>query len=243
MNAYELLDKESHKSLKVRAGRGAALGDSVMHAMTYPMEFRDVQANYPILFTRDPANGAYFATAIFGFEDNENLFLDGDKWLASYVPAMVRRQPFMIARQTLEGGEERSAVSIDMSHPRVSEDQGEALFTEAGEPSEFLNSSIDLLHQISQGVDHNRGFIDALIAHELLEAVTLDFTFNDGTKTSLQGFFTVAEETLYRLEGETLAALNQAGYLQPIFMAVASLGQLRALIEKRNARALAGRGI
>lgn len=243
MNQYELLDKDRHRSLRVKSQRGAALGDSVMHAMTYPMEFRDVQASYPILFTRDPANGAYFATAVFGFEENENLFLDGDQWLASYVPAMVRRQPFMIARQELDGGDARSAVSIDMSHPRVSEDQGEALFTDAGEPSEYLSGSIDLLHQISQGVDHNRGFIEALLAHELLEAVTLDFTFNDGAKTSLQGFFTIAEETLYKLDGETLETLNQAGYLQPIFMAVASLSQLRALIEKRNARALAGRGV
>lgn len=242
MNQYELLDKDRHRLLKIRTERSPALGDAVMHAMTYPMEFRDVQACYPILFTRDPANGAYFATALFGFEENENLYLENDNWQVSYIPAMVRRQPFMIARQEVSGGEERAAVSLDMSHPRVSEEEGEPLFTDSGEPADYLNASIDLLHQINQGLEHNRGFIDALLTNNLLEAVTLDVTFNDGAKTSLQGFFTIAEQTLYELNGETLAELNQAGYLQPIFMAVASLGQLRALIERRNDRALASAG-
>ena len=64
--------------------------------------------------------------------------------------------------------------------------------------------------------------------------VTLDIAFNDGSKKTLQGFYSIAEERLYQLKGDALESLNQAGYLQPVFMAVASLSRVRDLIERRN---------
>lgn len=239
MNQYEILNKEKHSSLKVITDRSGALGDAVMNVMTYPIEFRDVQSCYPILFTKDPSTGAFFASALFGFEANQNLFLDDDKWDASYIPVMMRRQPFMIATQngkTSDGGETAAVVSIDRSNPRVSQSRGTPLFLDSGEPSEYLQTSIALLDQIHQGMEHHRGFIDTLLHHELLESITLDFTFNNGEKTSLQGFYTIAEERLYTLDGNILGELNQQGYLQPIFMAVASLSRIRSMIERKNTK-------
>jgi hypothetical protein len=54
MSQYQTLNREKHRRLRVRTGYGAALGDAVMYVMTYPMEFRDIQGCYPILFTKDP---------------------------------------------------------------------------------------------------------------------------------------------------------------------------------------------
>ena len=76
--------------------------------------------------------------------------------------------------------------------------------------------------------------IDALLKHDLLEQITMDITFNDGEKKSVQGFYSIAEERLYQLEGDVLGSLNKAGYLQPVFMAVASLSRMRDVIERRN---------
>jgi hypothetical protein len=50
----------------------------------------------------------------------------------------------------------------------------------------------------------------------------------------VQGFYSIAEEQLYQLKGDVLASLNQAGFLQPVFMAVASLSRVRDIIERRN---------
>ena len=61
-----------------------------------------------------------------------------------------------------------------------------------------------------------------------------EVAFNDGSKQTLQGFYCIAEERLYQLKGDVLESLNQAGYLQPVFMAVASLSRIRDLIERRN---------
>jgi hypothetical protein len=233
MSQYEVLDKERHRQLRIKTGYSAALGDAVMYAMTYPMEFRDIQSCYPILFTKDPNTGGFFAAAVFGFEADQNLFLQDNGWDASYVPAIVQRQPFLIATGG-DGGNENPVVSLDLNHPRVSQDEGEALFDADGKPSSFLNQKIALLEKLHLGLQHGTGFIDTLLKHQLLEQITLDIAFNDGSKKSVQGFYTIAEERLYQLKGDVLESLNQAGYLQPVFMAVASMSRIRDIIEKRN---------
>lgn len=233
MSQYEILNREKHRQLRVRTGYDAALGDAVMYVMTYPMEFRDIQGCYPILFTKDANTGGFFAAALLGFEADQNLFLRDNGWDAPYIPAMVARQPFLIAT----GGDAENAnpvVSLDLDHPRVSRDEGEALFDAEGNPTEFLKQKTALLEELHRGLQHGKGFIDTLLEHELLEQITLDIAFNDGSKKSVQGFYTVAEERLYQLKGDVLESLNQAGYLQPVFMAVASLSRMRDIIDRRN---------
>lgn len=233
MSQYEILNKEKHRQLRIRTGYGAALGDAVMYVTTYPMEFRDIQSCYPILFTKDPNTGGFFAAAVLGFEADQNLFLQDDDWDASYIPAVVQRQPFLIANGG-EGDDRPPVVSLDLDHPRVSQDDGEALFESDGGATEFLDQKIALLDKLHRGLQHSSGFIDTLLKNELLEQITLDLAFNDGSKKSVQGFYCIAEERLYQLKGEVLESLNQAGYLQPVFMAVASLSRMRDIIERRN---------
>jgi hypothetical protein len=233
MSQYEILNKDKHRQLRIKTGYGAALGDAVMYVMTYPMEFRDIQSCYPILFTKDPNTGGFFAAAVMGFETDQNLFLQDDGWDASYIPAAAQRQPFLIATGG-EGDDRPAVVSLDLDNPRVSQDDGEALFDSDGDPTDFLNQKIALLDKVYRGLQHSSGFIDTLLQHELLEQITVDIAFNDGSKKSLQGFYSIAEERLYQLKGDVLESLNQAGYLQPVFMAVASLSRMRDIIERRN---------
>ena len=141
MSQYEVLNKDKHRQLRIKTGYSAALGDAVMYAMTYPMEFRDIQSCYPILFTKDSNTGGFFAAAILGFEADQNLFLRDGDWDAAYVPALVQRQPFLISKSR-ESDTRPPVVSIDLDHPRVSQDEGEALFDSAGEPSGFLKQKI-----------------------------------------------------------------------------------------------------
>jgi len=233
MSQYEVLNSKKHRQMRVTTGYGVALGDAVMYAMTYPMEFRDIQSCYPILFTKDSNTGGFFAATILGFEADQNLFLRDDRWDAAYVPALIQRQPFLITKSG-EDDTRPPVVSIDLDHPRVSQDEGEALFDGGGEPSEFLKQKIALLDKLHRGLQHSSGFIDTLLQHELLEQIAFDIAFNDGSKKTLQGFYSIAEERLYQLKGDVLESLNQAGYLQPVFMAVASLSRVRDLIERRN---------
>lgn len=235
MTQAVLLHPQEHKDLRVIPDRGAAYGDDVMFSLTFPLEFRDVQAHYPIVFRQTADAAGYEALALFGFEDGENLFLGPDPaqqgWDASYVPLAVRRQPFLIGRR----GEQLS-IHVDLDHPRVSRTQGEVLFLQYGGTSEFLEQTGEMLGAIHEGMQGLPDFIRALVDNRLLEPFSVDIELRDGSQYRLEGFDTINEERLLALPGAVLERLNRAGHLQAIYMAMASLTHLRDLIERRERR-------
>jgi hypothetical protein len=222
------LNNIDHKDLRVITARSAAYGDDVKFALTFPAEFRNIQAHYPIVFHKT-ADGKFQSIALLGFQDKENLFLGPDGWDAPYVPLTVERQPFLIGFRDRE-----PLVHIDLASPRVSRTEGEALFREYGGSSDFLERMSSVLLTIHQGLEALPAFIDALLQHELLESFVLDIELNDRSQHRLTGFYTINEERLGTLDAGGLERMHKAGYLQPIYMALASLSHFRDLIERRN---------
>lgn len=239
MSQHVLLNSIDHKDLKVNTSRSAALGDNVWFSVTFPQEFRSIQAHYPIFFHKDSATGQFYSMALFGFQQDENLFLSDAGWSASYVPLSVRRQPFLIGQQTVrEDGVERQqrVIHIDIDHPRVSQTEGEALFLPYGGNTPLLDEVGEMLEVIHHGLIDSQRFIDALIEHELLESFTLDIELDNGKKHQMIGFYTINENTLATLSADTLATLHQQGYLQAIYMALASQSKVRDLLNLKNAQ-------
>ena len=236
MADFALLNNVDHQDVRIITERSARYGDDVMQVLTFPFEFRNVQAFYPILFQQD-ANGGFFPVALFGFEEKENLFLDADGWHAGYVPAMVRREPFLIGFQDSKepGNPGRTRVlSLDMAHPRVSNDAGEALFQPLGGRTPFLEEAADLLETIYAGIEHNKAFTRALAEQDLIEAVTLEVELKDGSRHQLIGYHCLNEEKVQALSGGTLGEFNREGFLAPMFMALASMANIQRLVELKN---------
>lgn len=238
MNNYALLNNVDHQDVRVITARAAKYGDRVMFAITYPAEFRNIQAFYPILFHKNTADEVW-PVALFGFEEDENLFLDDDGWHAGYVPAMIRRAPFLIGYQKSKDAsqaEPMRVLSVDMDHPRVSRNEGQPLFLPLGGRTPYLEEAAALLEDIYAGQEHGRKFVAALQEHGLLESVTMDIQLNDGSRNQLFGFHTIDEEKLRKLSGLTLEDFSERGFLLPLFMVVASTVNLRRLVELKNAR-------
>lgn len=238
MTSHTLLNNVDHKDLRVITTRSADYGDDVQCAITFSWEFRSVQAHYPILFTRDKATAELTAVALFGFEDKENLFLGDQAWDASYVPLTIRREPFLIGYQQSAAGSADAdpVIHVDMNSPRLSDSEGEALFLAHGGISPFLEEINSVLNTIKEGYDVNRLFIEELTDLNLLKACALDIELADGSSSRLAGFQTIDEEALRKLDGDTLKDLTEKGFLEPVYMAVASLSRLRDLVDRKNAR-------
>ena len=238
MTDYILLNDKEHANLRIKTERSEALGDKVQYVMTFPFEFRNIQAHYPIFFQKDAETGAFFPLALLGFENDENLFLSDQGWSVPYVPVMITRQPFLIGFQTDDNDPnvKDPVVSIDMDNPRVNEEEGEALFLEHGGSSEYLQKVSGTLELIHQANEHSKKFVQALVDNDLLEAVTLNVELIDGSENQLLGYYTINENSVQQLGAEQLASLNEQGFLQPIFMALASHSCLRSLIDEKNAR-------
>jgi hypothetical protein len=225
-----LLNNLDHAALRVATRRSAAFGDDVMYALTFPDEFRSVQAHYPIVF-RKAADGSFLPLALFGLREGENLFLGPDGWDAGYVPLSIERQPFLIGQS---GGE--WVVHVDLDHPRIGREDGEPVFRPHGGTTEFLERISSVLSALHEGVQRTPAFVAALLEHGLLESFVFDCALPDGAQHRLGGFYTIHEERLARLDAAALDRLHRAGHLQPIYMAVASLSQLRTLVDRLQHR-------
>jgi len=236
MTRHVLLNNVEHKDLRVITRRAAQYGDDVMCALTFPAEFRSVQAHYPIFFRKAADSGEFQPFAMFGFRDGENLFLGEQGWDATYVPMTIERQPFLIGFQPGTGAERQMVVHVDLDSPRISRTEGERVFLEYGGVSEYLQRVNSVLGAIHAGIENTPPFVAALLELELLESFALDMRLADGTDHRVAGFYTINEERLSALDGAQLEALNRKGYLLPIFMAIASLSNIRALIERKNRR-------
>lgn len=234
MPNFALVNKEDHKNIRIRTERSAELGDNVQLAMTFPTEFRVIQATYPIVFRKN-GDDDFIPVALLGFDQNENLFLTEAGWEALYIPAMIRKEPFLIGTQG--GGEDPTRVlSMDMDNPRVNTEEGEALFGALGEQTEFLESQAHMLEVVYEGHQQNKLFVKALLEQDLLESVTFDIALDDGSRNSLLGFYTINEERVQDLSPETLHLFNRNGMLMPLFMVIASTGNIQRLVDLKNAK-------
>lgn len=251
MQKIEVLNNIAHEHLRVNATFSAVLGDNVASTLTYVTEFSEVQKEYPILCRKNPETGEYQAVVFFGFQKDENLFLTEEDsanqgylgWRASYVPAVMARGPFSIGiqREIVNGSEMHNPiVHIDMNHPKAAGGDGQALFLENGGYSQYLNHISKVLDTINDGIYLTRRMFDVFSKYQLLESVVLDIEFNNQDKLKIAGFETISVEKLSQLDGSALEELNKTGFLQAAYFIVASMSNVRKLIDWKNRKLAAG---
>jgi hypothetical protein len=241
MANHVLLDNISHRNLRVDRAFRSGRGYDTNVARVFPDELLLLQNEYPLFFIKNRDTGHFEPTALLGFSDGENLYLHDGRWDADYLPHTIERQPLLIGfqQQTVDGVPTRvPVVHIDLDHPDISEAAGFPLFLPHGGESEWLERMTAILHAIHQGHEALAPFSQTLTGMELIESVTLDLKFEDGSSQVLQGLYTIDERRLAALEGPALEVLHRKGYLHHIHMMLASQPNLEKLIRRKN-RALA----
>jgi len=242
MTNHLLLNNIAHSRLRVITRYSAEYGDNVHAVLTFPTEYGDIQREYPIVFRKNDATGEFQSVALLGLTRDENLFLDDGKWSASYVPGIVARGPFLIGfqEQQVDGEMRRQAViHVDVDDPRVNETEGEALFLEHGGSTPYLTRISAILSGIQEGLAVAKPMFAAFESLELLEQVKIEADVLDDVKYVLRGFYTINRQKLAQLDGDALEKLNKAGYLEGAFLAMASLNNIRKLIDMKRQRVTA----
>lgn len=236
MPKHALLNNVVHKDLTIITKKSALYGDDVSGSLVFPEEFTNVQREYPIFFQKDADTGEFQAVALFGFKQNENLYLSESGWNANYIPALMTREPFLIGFQAAErGAEPTPVIYVDMEHPRIaSKGEGEPVFLPQGGNTAFIDAVAKNLMLIHEGVTMSKNMFDAFLALELIESCTLDIEFNNGEKFKSNNYYTINQEAFYALGDENLVRLHQCGFLHYAYMVIASLGNLPTLIARRN---------
>jgi SapC len=236
MAKHVLLNNVEHKDLRVITRHSAELGDNVGSVLTFPTEYGDIQKEYPIFFRKDPATGEFQSIALLGFRNDENLFLDERGWNANYIPGVIARGPFLIGFQRGE-----PVIHVDLDNPRVSRTEGEPVFQPQGGNSPYLEGVAGVLKGIHQGMAVSKAMFEAFTALDLVQPMNVEIKLSVEQQYNLLNLYSISEEKLAKLDGAALFKLNQAGFLQGAFLALASLSNMKKLMYMQQRRDHGGR--
>lgn len=196
------------------------------------VEMADACLDYPIVFSAagkgDDGVDDYAPMAVLGLQAGENLMLDGDRWLAHYVPATMRAYPLGLARQD----EQSYFLCIDPASKRLSSTEGVPLF-ENGEPSKFLEDMRQYLEQLEIEVERTRLVGRRLMALGLLRAMRFEAKLPDGTDVQVDGFLVVDETKLASLSDELAGELTRSGLMKALQAQLLSMTHMARLVERR----------
>jgi hypothetical protein len=238
------IDNTIHKSLAVDLAKAELSGAELNLIPVVVAEFVNLAVQYPIVITKNGDTGEFVCVAMLGFEAHENLFWQNGQWQGLYVPLQIQRQPFFISDPTGDSSDLNKdyVVCFDVESPMIVENNsnaevnGEKLFGEDGQDSEFFKQAKNILAHLLQGEIDNKAFISSLITMDLIQPLSLEITFINEQSTRLNGLYTIDKNKLASLANDRIIELHQLGLLQPIYTMVASLGQIYALIERKNDR-------
>ena len=238
MARHVMLDNVTHKDLRVITRHGAEFGERLGTVPTFPTEYGDVQREYPIFFRKEPS-GEFGSVALLGFAQDENLFLDDTGWHARYVPGYIARGPFLIGfqEQRVEGETRiEPVIHVDMDDPRISTTEGEPVFLPQGGNSPHLERTAGILKGLHEGMAMSKAMFAAFTELDLIEPVKVEIRFSAEEGYDLVGLYTISESKLRALDGEPLSRLHRSGFLQGAFLVLASLNNMKTLIEMKHQR-------
>ena len=231
-NGLEPLSSETHADWKARPQETAPFLVG-QHAVPITVdEFALVQRMMPIVFSvgEDPV-----PLALMGLNEGVNVFMDDGGKLTEnfiYVPAYIRRYPYMLARLNPQAQE--LSLCFDPTSPALGAfEDGEALF-EGGQPSTITKDILGFAEQFEQAGARTQQFMKELVEMELL--IDGETTIQpDGAAQPFiyRGFQMVNEEKLMGLRGDQLRKMMQSGMLPLIHAHLFSLSLMRDIFARQ----------
>jgi hypothetical protein len=202
------------------------------HSNSVPLaavEFPTAAVDYAIVFTG--SEEAVQPAVILGLKPDENLYLDGQgKWNASYIPAFVRRYPFVFSKSE-EGS--KFTLCIDEEYAGWNQEgHGKPLFDSNSEGTDFLNTMFRFVSDYQRQFDATLGFCRKLKELDLLEPMTARFKLPSGDKAALTGFMAIDRDKLKALPGDKLAELSKTGELELMYVHLQSMRNFSAMLTR-----------
>ncbi len=232
------LTATAHKGLRIKP-IGTADHIATNHfAKIYTPEFSKAGTDYPIIFVKDPDTGVFFAAGMWGLEVNENLFVDGNRWLGGYFPASVRCYPFAVQQDP--DNKDRLFIGIYENAPIINKDEGNLIFNDDGTETAWMQEVKEFLVRVFQQEEMTKVFVAKLDELGLLQPQTLSIKRTDSDKNiDVSGFYIVDRKKLEELPDDQYLELRKNGGLEIIYHHLMSLDSLDKLLRKKNEQGVA----
>ena len=230
------LNRSAHKDLRLKGMPSLKFAANVHSVPLTGTEFPAAARDVPILFAGTDVKDAG-PMALLGLRQNENLFVDADgQWIpGAYVPAFIRRYPFILAEKPDGQPGDDFTVFLDEAYEGFNNEEGERLFKEDGTDTEMLTNAVNFLGEFQQHVTRTQWFVEQLRKHDLLEPRNIRLE-KDGKAITLNGLFVVNEEKLRQLDEKVAHEFLKEGVLGWIYAHLLSLANIDRVSARLNDR-------
>jgi hypothetical protein len=220
----EPLNVQSHRGLGVlRQEKPFAFAAKAQAAPLTVTEFPVAGLSYPIIF----AGEQHQPLAVMGVNADRNLFIQADGIFepGAYIPAYIRRYPFVLARDQTR---DQMVVCIDRGTPMIGALPDLAFFDAKDEPTDYTKNCIKFCNDFEIEVRRTESFVGLLTELDLFETRTSTFTTmnRDGTPGPVQPvaeYYAVSEAKMKALPDARIRELVDKGAMGHIYAHLASL--------------------
>ncbi|BCM17435.1 SapC family protein [Mesorhizobium sp. J8] len=237
----EALSPIRHGSLGLTARADFGFARAAHAIPVAASEMPGAMRSYPIVFI-GPAKAPVIIT---GLRQNENLFVDADGgWTEPhYIPAYVRRYPFILADESATSG--RLTLCVDRASDRVvdqlvapfRDDAGKlALFFNGTEPTEATRQALAFCSQFQNDFNATRAMVEKIDAHGLFAPRQSKVTLEGGEVLNLTDFQVIDEQALNKLADEAFLDLRKSGALALVYCHLASSNSWSSLVHQASIR-------
>jgi hypothetical protein len=231
-NGLEPLSSQQHANYRIRTQERAPFLAG-QHAVPVTVdEFPMVQRHMPIVFS---VGDDAVPIALMGLNEGVNVFIDGEGKLREqnfYVPAYVRRYPFMLAR--LRPDAQELSLCFDPTSDVVGAfDEGELLFTD-GQPSDVTKTILQFNETFEQAGQRTQQFVKEIKELELLMDGEVSIQPEGSEQPFIyRGFQMVNEEKLADMRGDQLRKMTKSGMLPLLYAHLFSLALMREVFARQ----------
>lgn len=226
----EALNPDRHGHLRLADAPDYRFAAGEMAAPVVSGEMWQIAREYVLVF---PDSNAGLPLAILGTEAGVNAYVRNGNhpWWGRYVPAHLRRYPFVAAAKPGEESKplaERSfTVMIDTAAPQLGTTSGQALFDNDGKPSKLLQDVQQVLANLQKDMEITQGLVTQLDKAGVLTDQALSIESAHGEPVGLKGFRVIDQQKLRDLPPEKLRDLLTNGAMDLAFAHISSLSNLR----------------
>jgi len=222
------ISSDRHRDWSVSTGSDYSFARDVNSVPLLAAEFIAAGNDYAIVFAGD--GNTVFPSVILGIRENENNHVAEDgSWKGGYIPAFLRRYPFVFSRS--ENGE-TFTLCMDEEYEGFNKDgRGERLFDSYGKRTQYLENMLTFTREYQALFERTQQFCARLVEHDLLRKGQANFNLA-GSQAQLGGFFTIDRDKLKALPAETLHAMAQTDELELCYLHMQSLNNLTPMARR-----------
>jgi hypothetical protein len=220
------IDAERHRGKSLTARLGFNFAKASHAVLLNGSEFEAAARHYPIVFTPAPTTSAL---CVLGVRPESNLFVDakGDWRAGSYVPAYIRRYPFIFHESA---DKKQYTLCLDETSGAIEDGNERPLFVD-DKPSEIVQSALQFCAAFQRDYGNTHDFVEQLNERGLLIPNQADITLHSGEKLSVTGFHVIDRDRFSGLPDSAFLEWRRKGWLPWVFAHFISHGNWSTLVD------------